>query len=217
MQDGPSDVGEYGEPNQIGDEMEGIDGDDLPLATGLLDLAEHMRPQRGYFFIDLLGDPGCIASYLVDDEYWEVGMIVKEVDIGRDDALDLFFHGAGILEEVDGDAFDELAEVIDHDDVEQLLLAAEIVVEEGEVDACLFGDVAGAGGGEAFLGKEFFGGLHDLFLGGEVAWGGGVLPGSFAGGAGFFGRGTGLLRGRAGRLACLAGCAAFGGAGIGAG
>ena len=190
LQDGASDEGEYGESNQIGYKMKGVDGGDLSLATGFLELAEHMRPKGTYFFIDLLGDLGRIASYLIDDKYRKVGMIIKKVDIGGDDALDLFLHSAGIVEEMDGNASDELAEVVDHDDVEQFLLTPEIVVEEGEVDACLFGDVAGAGGCEAILGKEFFGRLHDLFFGGEIIGGGGILPGRFGGGFGgaaFFG------------------------------
>lgn len=180
LQEGTADEGEYGEPDEIGYEVEGVDGGDDALTAGFLDLVEHMCPQRGYFFIDLLGDLGCIPSYLVDDEYREVGIIIKEVDIGCDDALDLLLHGGGAVQEVYGDAFDELTEVVDHDDVEQFLLAPEIVVKEGEVDACLFGDVAGAGGCEAVLGKELFGGLHDLFFRGETVRGGGVFPGGAA-------------------------------------
>jgi len=190
LQERASDEGEYGEPDEIGYKMEGVDGGDPALATGFLDLVEHMRPQRGYLFIDLLGDLGRIASYLVDDEYREVGIIIKEVYIGRDDALDLLFHGGGAVQEMDRDAFDELAEVVDHDDVEQFLFTPEIVVEQGEVDACRVGYVAGAGGGEAILGKELFGGLHDLFLCGKTVPGGGILRGdspALTGVAGGFG------------------------------
>jgi len=185
LQEGTSDEGEYGESYEIGYKMEGVDGGDLSLATGFLDLAEHMCPQRGYFFMDLLGDLGRIASYLVDDEYREVGIVIKEVDISCDDALDLLLYGGGPVHEMDRDAFDELAEVADHDDVEQFFLTSEIVVKEGEVDARLFGDVAGAGGCEAILGKELLGCLHDLFFCGKTVRGGSILPG----GAGL----TGLL------------------------
>ena len=127
-----------------------------------------MGTYGGYFFIDLLSDLGRVTSYLIDDEDREVGVIIQEIDIGRDDALDLFLDGGSVVQELKRNAPDELTEVFGHDDVEELLLAAEVVIEEGQVDAGLFCDVAGAGGGKAILGEELFGRLHDLFFRGEV-------------------------------------------------
>jgi len=153
--------------------------------------------------MDLLSDPGRVASYLIDDEYREVGIIIQEVDIGRDDALDLFLDGGGVIKELKRNAPDELAEVFGHDDVEEFLLAAEVVIEEGQVDAGLFCDVAGAGGGIAILGEELFSRLHDLFFCGEVRRCGRL----FSCGTAFFRRGA-LAGSRA-----LFGCCRTGSAG----
>ncbi len=127
-----------------------------------------MGPQGGDFCADLLDEPGGVTSYLIQDEEWQVRVMGDEVDIGGDDFFDLFVEGGCLVQEADRNPFYKLPEVVQHDDVEQFFLAPEIVVEEGQVDAGLFGNVAGTGGGEAFFGEEFFGGLHDLFFRGYI-------------------------------------------------
>src|SRR5262245_22878247 len=144
--------------------MEGVDRRYFSLRACLLDLFEHMGPQGGDLRVDLLGDPGGVAFQFVQDEQGQVRMLGQEVDVSGDDLCDLFVDGGCFVQQVDGDAFYELPEVVHHDDVEQFFLTTEVVVKEGQVDAGFFGDVAGAGGGEAILGKELFGCLHDFFL-----------------------------------------------------
>ena len=81
-------------------------------------------------------------------------------------------RGRSGINNIDGDPLDELLEVLHHNEVKELLLAAEVVVEEGQVDAGFLGDVAGAGGGKSFLGKETPGRFLDAFLRGGLFCGG---------------------------------------------
>ena len=164
LQEGACHEWEYGETYQIGYEMKWVDRVYFPLFSCFLELPEHVGPYRGYFIVELSGDAGGVVPDLVEDEHGQVGVGAEKVDVGPDELPELFFHGDALVGEIDGDAFYELPEVVHHDDVEQFFLAAEIVVEQGQVDAGFFGDVAGADGGEAFLGEKLFGGLHDLLF-----------------------------------------------------
>ena len=63
--------------------------------------------------------------------------------------------------------------------VDEVLLAAEVVVDRGDVHVGAAGDLAQRGAGEAELGEQFFGGAEDAVLGGEVGSGGHGGPGSW--------------------------------------
>lgn len=90
----------------------------------------------------------------------------KEIDIHGYDLRYFLIESGVLFQEIKRNALDELPEVLHHYNVEEFLFAPEIIVQKGQVDACFVGDVAGTGGGEAFLGKEFSGGFFDLFFGG---------------------------------------------------
>jgi len=55
--------------------------------------------------------------------------------------------------------------------VDEVLLAAEVVVDRGDVDVGTAGDLAQRGAAEAELGEQFLGGAEDAVLGGKVGGG----------------------------------------------
>ena len=63
--------------------------------------------------------------------------------------------------------------------VDEVFLAAEVVVDGGDVDVGAAGDLAQRGAGEPVLGEQFLGGAEDAVLGGKM--GGGHGRGRFGG------------------------------------
>ena len=77
-------------------------------------------------------------------------------------------HRCAVVIEQSGHALDEGGHVFLHDDLEEFLFAAEVIVQQGQVDAGLFGDLPRFGSGETFFGKELAAGGFDFFFGGLI-------------------------------------------------
>ena len=126
---------------------------DLSGFSGFLQLFEEVGPHGADFFVDLCGYPGGIAFYFVEHKEWQVRIFGEEVDIGDDYFFEFLVYAGFLIVNVDGYTLYELPEVLQHDDIIEFFLAAEVIVQQGEIDAGFFGDVSGSGSGEAFLGE----------------------------------------------------------------
>ena len=180
LKDGAGDEGKYREANDVCYQVNGVNAYHAG-GFGLLELCEELGTGVADLVVDANSELAGVVAQLIEYKHGQVGVLGKEVDVHGSYLTQPLFKGDVLCEEVEGDTFDELAEVLHHDDVEQLLFASEIIVEQGKIDAGFVCDIAGTGSGEAFLGKEFAGGLFDLFFGG------GLLAGIVGCGPGFSG------------------------------
>src|SRR4051812_42018845 len=121
-----------------------------------MQLIDQMLSGRANFLVELVCEPRWIPSQFVQDKKGKVGIADEKIYVSGGYQANLFREKSTVIGEIHGYASDEFSEIVEHDNVEQFLFAAIVVIEQGQVDTGFFGDVAGADGGEAFPGEQLF-------------------------------------------------------------
>ena len=148
--------------------MNGVLHGSLGGFAGLLDLLEKVGVRHHVPGICLLKKLGCVASEFAHQKQRDFRLHQQQIDVFIGQLLQFFLNGSGLVV-VDGDhGFEKIDGRFHHDHVEELFLAAKVVVQQGQVDAGFFGDVACACGGKSFFVKDGPRRLFDLRLGGRI-------------------------------------------------